>query len=33
VLIEEATHMDLYDGEGARKAMTKLSPFFKRELA
>jgi fermentation-respiration switch protein FrsA (DUF1100 family) len=33
VLIEEATHMDLYGGEGARKAMTKLSPFFKRELA
>jgi fermentation-respiration switch protein FrsA (DUF1100 family) len=31
-LIEGATHMDLYDGEGAAKAVTKLSPFFKHNL-
>jgi hypothetical protein len=32
VLIEGATHMDLYDGEGVGQAMNKLSPFFKRNL-
>ncbi len=32
VVIDGATHMDLYDGEGAALAMNKLSPFFKRNL-
>ena len=32
VLIDGATHMDLYDGEGAVKAMKKLAPFFKSKL-
>jgi fermentation-respiration switch protein FrsA (DUF1100 family) len=31
--VEGATHMDLYDGKGVGTAMTKLSPFFKRNLA
>jgi fermentation-respiration switch protein FrsA (DUF1100 family) len=31
-LIDGATHMDLYDGAGAVRAMAKLSPFFTRTL-
>lgn len=31
-VVDGATHMDLYDGEGVNVAMTKLSPFFKRSL-
>jgi uncharacterized protein len=31
-IIDGATHMDLYDGEGVGLAMDKLSPFFKRTL-
>lgn len=31
-LIDGATHMDLYDGEGANIVMKKLSPFFARTL-
>lgn len=31
-IVEGATHMDLYDGEGVGRAMSKLSPFFKRTL-
>ena len=32
VIIDGATHMDLYDGEGADHAAGKLSPFFTRTL-
>ncbi len=32
VLIDGATHMDLYDGEGMGVAFNKLAPFFKRTL-
>ncbi len=32
-LVDGATHMDLYDGNGVNTAMTKLSPFFNRSLA
>jgi len=32
VIVDGATHMDLYDGEGANVAMTKLAPFFTRTL-
>jgi fermentation-respiration switch protein FrsA (DUF1100 family) len=32
VIIDGATHMDLYDGEAVALAMAKLSPFFKRTL-
>lgn len=31
-VIEGATHMDLYDGEGADLAMQRLAPFFERSL-
>ncbi|MFP2906737.1 alpha/beta hydrolase [Pyxidicoccus sp. 3LFB2] len=31
-LVEGATHMDLYDGQGVGLAMNKLAPFFKRNL-
>ncbi len=31
-IIEGATHMDLYDGEGVNRAMSRLAPFFKRSL-
>ena len=31
-VIDGATHMDLYDGEGVRRAMSKLAPFFKNNL-
>jgi uncharacterized protein len=31
-IVEGATHMDLYDGEGVGIAMKKLSPFFKKNL-
>jgi len=31
-IIEGATHMDLYDGEGADTAAAKLAPFFTRNL-
>jgi len=31
-IIDGATHMDLYDGEGVGLAMNKLSPFFARNL-
>ncbi len=31
-LIDRATHMDLYDGKGADRALTKLAPFFKNSL-
>jgi hypothetical protein len=31
-IIEDASHIELYDGEGAGKAMSKLSPFFARNL-
>ena len=31
-IINGATHMDLYDGEGVGRAMSKLSPFFKSNL-
>lgn len=31
-LIEGATHMDLYDGQGARTAAAKLAPFFAQNL-
>jgi hypothetical protein len=31
-VIDGATHMDLYDGEGVGVAMDKLSPFFKANL-
>ena len=33
VVIEGATHMDLYDGPGVGRSMEKLSPFFKRNLS
>ncbi|WP_223250521.1 alpha/beta hydrolase [Pectobacterium peruviense] len=32
-IIPSATHMDLYDGEGATAAAKKLAPFFKTNLA
>ncbi|QHB34676.1 alpha/beta hydrolase [Yersinia canariae] len=32
-IIPGATHMDLYDGEGATTAAKKLAPFFKKNLA
>jgi fermentation-respiration switch protein FrsA (DUF1100 family) len=32
-LIEGAGHMDLYDGEGAVTAVSRLAPFFVRNLA
>jgi len=32
-IVNGATHMDLYDGEGANTAMNKLSPFFTQALA
>lgn len=31
-LVEGATHMDLYDGEGAVVALARLAPFFTRTL-
>ena len=31
-IVDGATHMDLYDGEGVGVAMNKLSPFFRRTL-
>lgn len=31
-VIDGATHMDLYDGNGVNLAMNKLSPFFKKSL-
>lgn len=31
-IVDGATHMDLYDGEGARTAMNQLAPFFTRTL-
>jgi fermentation-respiration switch protein FrsA (DUF1100 family) len=31
-IVDGATHMDLYDGEGANIAMNKLAPFFTRTL-
>lgn len=32
-LIEGAAHMDLYDGDGAVKAVNKMVPFFRKNLA
>ncbi|QLK63284.1 alpha/beta hydrolase [Enterobacteriaceae bacterium Kacie_13] len=32
-IIPGATHMDLYDGQGAIKAVQKLAPFFRSQLA
>jgi uncharacterized protein len=32
IVIDGATHMDLYDGPGADNAASKLTPFFKRTL-
>ena len=32
VIIDGATHMDLYDGEGATVAAKKLAPFFQTNL-
>lgn len=32
VIVDGATHMDLYDGKGADVAASKLSPFFKKNL-
>lgn len=31
-IIPGATHMDLYDGQGATVATSKLAPFFKNHL-
>ena len=31
-IVNGATHMDLYDGDGVGRAMSKLSPFFKGNL-
>ena len=31
-IVNGATHMDLYDGDGVGRAMSKLSPFFKSNL-
>ena len=31
-LVDGATHMDLYDGDGMGVAVNKLAPFFKRSL-
>jgi uncharacterized protein len=33
IIIDGATHMDLYDGPGVGRAMDKLWPFFKRNLS
>ena len=32
-IVQGATHMDLYDGEGATGAARRLAPFFKSNLA
>ena len=32
IVVEGATHMDLYDGKGAVLAVENLAPFFKRGL-
>lgn len=32
-VIDGATHMDLYDGDGATRAAEKLTPFFKAKLS
>jgi hypothetical protein len=32
-LIEGATHIDLYDGNGVVAAVNKMVPFFKSHLA
>ncbi len=32
-IVEGATHMDLYDGQGADTAMTRIAPFFMQALA
>ncbi|MBA0165690.1 alpha/beta hydrolase [Pectobacterium versatile] len=32
IIIPDATHMDLYDGQGATVAASKLAPFFKNNL-
>jgi len=32
IIVNGATHMDLYDGPGADDAASKLTPFFKRTL-
>jgi fermentation-respiration switch protein FrsA (DUF1100 family) len=32
-IVKGATHMDLYDGEGANTALAQLAPFFTRVLA
>jgi len=32
-IVEGATHMDLYDGDGSRKALAKVGPFFTATLA
>jgi fermentation-respiration switch protein FrsA (DUF1100 family) len=32
-IVEGATHMDLYDGDGATLAAKKLGPFFQSNLA
>jgi uncharacterized protein len=32
IIVDGATHMDLYDGPGAADAAGKLVPFFKRTL-
>jgi fermentation-respiration switch protein FrsA (DUF1100 family) len=32
-LIEGATHMDLYDGNGAAAAVNRMAPFFESNLA
>lgn len=31
-VVDDATHMDLYDGDGVNIAMNKLAPFFNRTL-
>ncbi|NWA63197.1 alpha/beta hydrolase [Pantoea sp. B9002] len=33
IIVEGATHMDLYDGKGVDTAMTSLAPFFKAKIA
>ncbi len=32
VIIDRATHMDLYDGEGLNTAMKSLAPFYRKNL-
>lgn len=32
VVIDGATHMDLYDGEGLNAAMKSLAPFYRKNL-